>query len=214
MREKMVNTLTRAAEAYDRKRYEEALRLGRIVADATPGVAAVRELTGLAAYRAERWSMAKIHLRAYFVISENPEHLPLVMDADRANRRYRAVDKTFEELLDHEPSAEVLAEGRIVMASTWADQQRYDEAIELLTKAGAAKQLRNPSYRHVRLWYALADVYDRAGDTTAAREMFSRIVIAEPEAYDAVDRLAELGSTVPRKNRKRRTTPVSKKKVD
>ena len=37
MREKMVNTLTRAAEAYDRKRYEEALRLGRIVADATPG---------------------------------------------------------------------------------------------------------------------------------------------------------------------------------
>lgn len=214
MREKMVNTLTRAAEAYDRKRYEEALRLGRIVADATPGVAAVRELTGLAAYRAERWAMAKIHLRAYFVISEDPEHLPLVMDADRANHRYRAVEKTFDELLDHEPSAEVLAEGRIVMASTWADQQRYDEAIELLTKAGAAKQLRNPSYRHVRLWYALADVYDRAGDTTAAREMFSRIVIAEPEAYDAVDRLAELGATVPRKNRKRRTTPVSKKKVD
>jgi tetratricopeptide (TPR) repeat protein len=214
MREKMVNTLTRAAEAYDRKRYEEALRLGRIVADATPGVAAVRELTGLAAYRAERWSMAKIHLRAYFVISEDPEHLPLVMDADRANHRYRAVEKTFEELIDHEPSAEVLAEGRIVMAATWADQRRYDEAIELLTKAGAAKQLRNPSYRHVRLWYALADVYDRAGDTTAAREMFSRIVIAEPEAYDAVDRLAELGATVPRKNRKRRTTPVSKKKVD
>jgi tetratricopeptide (TPR) repeat protein len=214
MREKMVNTLTRAAEAYDRKRYEEALRLGRIVADATPGVAAVRELTGLAAYRAERWAMAKIHLRAYFVISEDPEHLPLVMDADRANHRYRAVEKTFEELTDHEPSAEVLAEGRIVMASTWADQRRYDEAIELLTKAGAAKQLRNPSYRHVRLWYALADVYDRAGDTTAAREMFSRIVIAEPEAYDAVDRLAELGATVPRKNRKRRATPVSKKKVD
>jgi tetratricopeptide (TPR) repeat protein len=214
MREKMVNTLTRAAEAYDRKRYEEALRLGRIVADATPGVAAVRELTGLAAYRAERWSMSKIHLRAYFVISEDPEHLPLVMDADRANHRYRAVEKTFEELLDHEPSAEVLAEGRIVMASTWADQRRYDEAIELLTKAGAAKQLRNPSYRHVRLWYALGDVYDRAGDTTAAREMFSRIVIAEPEAYDAVDRLAELGAMVPRKNRKRRTTPVSKKKVD
>jgi tetratricopeptide (TPR) repeat protein len=177
-------------------------------------VAAVRELTGLAAYRAERWAMAKIHLRAYFVISEDPEHLPLVMDADRANRRYRAVEKTFEELTDHEPSAEVLAEGRIVMAATWADQQRYDEAIELLTKAGAAKQLRNPSYRHVRLWYALADVYDRAGDTTAAREMFARIVIAEPEAYDAVDRLAELGATVPRKNRKRRTTPVSKKKVD
>ena len=214
MREKMVMTLTRAAEAYDRNRYEEALRLGRVVADAVPGVAAVRELTGLGAYRAERWAMAKIHLRAYFTITGDPEHLPLVMDADRANHRYRAVEKTFGELEESEPTAEVLAEGRIVLASTWADQQRYEEAIELLTKAGAAKNLRNPSYRHVRLWYTLADVYDRAGDTTSARELFSRVVIAEPGAYDASDRLVELGATPPKKNRKRRTTPVSKKKVD
>jgi tetratricopeptide (TPR) repeat protein len=214
MREKMVNTLTRAAEAYDRRRYEEALRLGRIVADATPGVAAVRELTGLGAYRAERWAMAKIHLRAYFAITGDPEHLPLVMDADRANHRYRAVEKAFGELQESEPTAEVLAEGRIVMAATWSDQRRYDEAIELLIRTGAAKNLRNPSYRHVRLWYALADVYDRAGDTTSARELFARVVIAEPDAYDARDRLLELGSTLPRKNRKRRVTPTSKKKVD
>ena len=60
----------------------------------------------------------------------------------------------------------------------------------------------------------MADIYDRAGDVVAARELFARVVIAEPEAYDAVDRLAELGAMVPRKNRKRRTTPVSKKKVD
>ncbi len=214
MREKMVITLTRAAEAYDRKRYEEALRLGRIVSDAVPGVAPVRELTGLAAYRADRWSMAKIHLRAHFTITDDPEHLPLVMDCDRANRRYRAVEKTFAELEEGEPTAEVLAEGRIVMASAWADQRMYKEAIELLTKAGATKQLRNPSYRHVRLWYALGDVFDRAGDTASAREMFARVVIAEPDAYDAQSRLADLGATAPPKNRKRRTTPVSKKRVD
>jgi tetratricopeptide (TPR) repeat protein len=213
MREKMVITLTRAAEAYDRKRYEEALRLGRIVADAVPGVAPVRELTGLAAYRAERWNMAKIHLRAHFTITDDPEHLPLVMDCDRANHRYRALEKTFAELEEAEPTAEVLAEGRIVMASAWADQRMYGEAIELLTKAGATKQLRNPSYRHVRLWYALADIFDRAGDVTSARELFARVVIAEPDAYDAQARLAELGSTAPKKNRKRRTTPVSKKKL-
>ncbi|HEY5438115.1 MAG TPA: tetratricopeptide repeat protein [Acidimicrobiales bacterium] len=212
MREKMVITLTRAAEAYDRKRYEEALRLGRIVADAVPGVAPVRELTGLAAYRAERWNMAKIHLRAHFTITDDPEHLPLVMDCDRANHRYRAVEKTFGELEEAEPTAEVLAEGRIVMAAAWADQRMYAEAIELLTKAGATKQLRNPSYRHVRLWYALADVFDRAGDVTSARELFARVVIAEPDAYDAQARLSELGSTAPKKNRKRRATPVSKKK--
>jgi tetratricopeptide (TPR) repeat protein len=214
MREKTVITLTRAAEAYDRKRYEEALRLGRIVADAVPGVAPVRELTGLAAYRADRWSMAKIHLRAHFTITGDPEHLPLVMDCDRANRRYRAVEKSFAELEEGEPTVEVLAEGRIVMASAWADQRMYQEAIDLLTKAGATKQLRNPAFRHVRLWYALADVFDRAGDTASAREMFARVVIAEPDAYDAKTRLADLGATTPPKNRKRRTTPVSKKKVD
>ncbi len=214
MREKMVITLTRAAEAYDRKRYEEALRLGRTVADATPGVAPVRELTGLAAYRAERWSMAKIHLRAHFAITGDPEHLALVMDCDRANHRYRAVEKTFHELEASEPTADVLSEGRIVMASALADQHEYAQAIALLTNAGATKQLRNPSFRHVRLWYALADVFDRAGDSVSARELFARVVIAEPEAYDAQGRLDELGSTTPKKNRKRRTTPVSKKKVD
>lgn len=214
MREKMVMTLTRAAEAYDRKRYEEALRLGRIVSDAVPGVAPVRELTGLAAYRADRWSMAKIHLRSHFTITGDPEHLPLVMDCDRANKRYRAVEKSFAELEESEPTVEVVVEGRIVMASTWADQRMYKEAIELLTKAGATKQLRNPAYRHVRLWYALADIFDRAGDTASARELFARVVIAEPDAYDASSRLAELGATTPSKNRKRRTVSVSKKKVD
>jgi tetratricopeptide (TPR) repeat protein len=214
MREKMVMTLTRAAEAYDRHRYEEALRLGRVVADAVPGVAPVRELTGLAAYRAERWAMAKVHLRAHFAITGDPEHLPLVMDTERAGHRYRAVEKTFHELAESEPTAEVLAEARIVLAATWADQRRYDEAVELLTKAGAAKALRNPSYRHVRLWYALADVYDRAGDTAAARELFARVVAAEPDAYDAAQRLAELGYSAPHKNRKRRAAPTSKKRVD
>ncbi|HUY42627.1 MAG TPA: hypothetical protein VMU98_02555 [Acidimicrobiales bacterium] len=214
MREKTVFTLTKAAEAYDRHRYEEALRLGRSVADAVPGVASVRELTGLAAYRAERWAMSKVHLRAHFTITGDPEHLPLVMDAERAVRHYRAVEKIFAELQESEPTAEVLAEGRIVMAEAWADQRLFEPAIELLTKAGATKLLRNPGYRHLRLWYALGDVYDRAGDLVGARELFARVVLAEPDAYDAKERLVELGASAPRKNRKRRTTPVSKKRVD
>jgi hypothetical protein len=67
----------------------------------------------------------------------------------------------------------------------------------------------------VRLWYALGDVLDRAGDIPGAREMFGRVIATDPEAYDAMSRLNELGG-IPRvqKNRKKRTTPVSKKKVD
>jgi len=213
LREKTIQTLTRAAEAYDRHRFDEALRLGRGVVDATPGVAAVRELVGLAAYRVDRWALAKVQLRAHFTITGDPVHLPLVMDADRALHRYRAVDKTFNKLESSDATPDVLAEGRIVMAAAWADQRRYREGIDLLVRAGAAKHLRNPSYRHVRLWYALADLYDRAGDPTAAREGFARVVAAEPDAYDAAARLEELGSGRPRKNRKRRATPTSTKRA-
>lgn len=213
LREKFVTTFTRAAEAYDRHRFEESLRLGREVADQVPGVAAVRELTGLAAYRAERWAMSRIHLRAYFELTGDPEHLPKVMDCDRALRKYRGVEKAYGELSAAEASADVLAEGRIVMAGTWADQRKFAEAIDLLIRAGAVKKLRNPNYRHVRLWYALADVYDRAGDHASARELFSRIAASDPDAYDVQARLAELGSVGPRKQRKRRATPVSKKKL-
>ncbi len=211
-REKLVETMTRAAEAYDRHRYEEALRLARGVVDAVPGVAAARELLGLAAYRAERWNLAKANLRAHFAITGDPEHLAKVMDCDRAHRRFRAVATTFEELEDAEAGADELAEGRIVMGASLADQGKYAEAIELLTRAGGAKVLRNPSFRHIRLWYALGDVYDRAGDVGSARELFARVVLAEPEAYDAAARLAELGPLRSPKNRPRRSTPVSKKK--
>jgi len=136
------------------------------------------------------------------------------MDCDRAHRRYRGVVKTFGLLEGADPSAEVVAEARIVMAGTLADQRKYEEAIELLTRAGAAKVLKNPSFRHIRLWYALADIYDQAGDHSSARELFARVVKAEPTAYDAKYRLQELGTGAAQKNRKRRTIPVSKKKVD
>jgi tetratricopeptide (TPR) repeat protein len=211
-REKMVNFLTRAAEAYDRHRYEEALRLAKTVADVTPGVAPVRELAGLAAYRAERWPLARANLRAYFDLTGDAEHLPLVMDAERALRRFRAVEATFEDVIASEPTAEVLAEARIVLASTWADQGRFVEAIALLSAAGATKVLRNPGYRHVRMWYALGDIYDRAGDSAQARELFARVLAADADAYDVRERLGELGTVAVRKNRKRRSVPVSKKK--
>ena len=212
-REKMVTFMSNAAEAYDRHRYEEALRLAKTVAEAVPTVAPVLELAGLAAYRAERFPMARKHLRMAFEITGDAQHLPLVMDCERAARRYTLVEGTFTQLIESEPSAEVLTEGRIVMASSLADQSKFQEAIDLLIKSGGSKVLRNPSGRHVRMWYALADVYDRAGDVASARELFARVVAVDPEAYDAIARLGDLGGTgTVRKNRKKRTTPVSKKK--
>ncbi len=212
-REKLIEHLTRAAEAYNRHRYEESLRLASTVSEVVPGVAAVRELAGIAAYRAERWPIARTHLRAYFELSGDPEHQPLVMDCERATRRVRAVETTYAATMTAEPTPDVAAEARIVLASTYADVRRFQDAIELLEAAGASKKLRNPSFRHVRLWYTLGDVLDRAGDRIGAREMFARVALADPDAYDVSARLEDLGFEKPSKNRKRRRDPVSIKKT-
>ena len=51
------------------------------------------------------------------------------------------------------PSAELVAEGRIVYAGALADQGRIDEALALLRKR--ADPIREPEEYHLRLWYAL-----------------------------------------------------------
>ena len=49
---------------------------------------------------------------------------------------------------------------------------------------------RGAAVHHARLWYALADLYERAGDAPKARELFGRVVAVEPGLADAAERLA------------------------
>ena len=79
-------------------------------------------------------------------------------------------------------------------AASLADSGDLQGAISMLATAGASKALRNPSNRHVRQWYLLGDLYERAGDVPRAREMFERVLKVDREAYDVVDRLAGLGA--------------------
>jgi len=87
----------------------------------------------------------------------------------------------------------VLAEGRIVAAASLADAGDLNGAISMLAAAGASKALRNPSDRHIRQWYLLADLYERAGDVPRAREYFERVLRADAQAYDVAERLRGLG---------------------
>ena len=45
----------------------------------------------------------------------------------------------------------------------------------------------------MRVWYALADLYERAGDLPKARELFLRIRRHDAGFADAAERLAALG---------------------
>ncbi len=210
-REMLVVKMQDAVAAYERGRNQEAARLAKQVGDEAPAVPAVRELAGLAAYRAGLWRNAIRHLTAYMDLTDDPDHIPTLMDCQRALSHPRRVSELWTELRQRSPGADIVAEGRMVAAGMLADKGDLDGAISMLATAGAGKALRNPSDRHLRQWYALADLYERAGDTPRAREFFSRVARSDPDAYDVRERLAGLGADKPRRNRKRATVSTSKK---
>jgi tetratricopeptide (TPR) repeat protein len=101
------------------------------------------------------------------------------------------VDELWSELKAASPAPEVMAEGRVVVAGSLADRGEMTEAISLLVKASR----RPPKVRvhHLRQWYALADLYDRAGNPIEARRWFREVARVDPTFVDVAERLAALG---------------------
>lgn len=180
-----------AASALDADRPGDALRLLRPLLDRAPGVAAVRELAGLACYRMGRWSLAVNHLEAFVTLTGSVEQHPVLADAYRALGRPAKVEELWSELRTASPSAALVTEGRIVAAGMRADQGRLPEAIALLE--GGRRRTRRPIPEHeLRRLYALADLYERAGDAPRARELFTSVVEGDPSLADAAERLQAL----------------------
>lgn len=192
---KLTERMAQGARAYERDRYTEAFRITKNIVEQVPESAAARELHGLVCYRLGRWTQAIGHLEAARRLDgdEDTSQLPVMMDCHRALHRHRRVAALWEELKASSPSPDILAEGRMVLASDLADQRKLNAAVEVLASAGAAKNLRHPSDRHIRQWYVLADLYERAGDAAHARELFGRVAAADPELADAADRYTALG---------------------
>jgi tetratricopeptide (TPR) repeat protein len=192
-RERLVEKAEDAFSSYERGRPQDALRQIKPVVAETPSVAAVQELTGLAAYRSGRWREAARHLQTFGEMTDSTTHLPELMDCQRALRKPKKVAELWTELRQSSPDPDVLAEGRIVAAASLAETGDLNGAISMLATAGASKNLRNPADRHLRQWYVLADLYERAGDVPRAREYFERVRRTDPDAYDVADRLRSLG---------------------
>jgi tetratricopeptide (TPR) repeat protein len=196
LRERVTERMTAGMGAYERGRYRDAARMLRTVVDAVPDAASARELLGLSQYHQGYWKAALPNLEAFARLSGSVDQHPVRMDCERALGRHRRVEGLYDELRRGSPEAEVLAEGRLVLAGDRADRGDLAAAIALLSGAGAGRPVRNPAERHLRQWYVLGDLMERSGEHARARELFQRIFATDPDAYDVADRLDALGHPV------------------
>jgi len=180
-----------AARAYEAERYRDAKRILEALVERTPSAIPVRELLGLTYYRMGKWRDAIRELGAVELLTGSVDHHPVMADCYRALKQYREVERLWDELRHHGAGVDVVIEGRIVMAGALADQNRVADAIKVL-EAGPT-DVRKPQDHHLRLWYALAAQYERAGDVPRARSLFARLVSVAPDFADAAERLDSLG---------------------
>jgi tetratricopeptide (TPR) repeat protein len=182
--------LIRGARALDRGYENEALRILRPYRELFPDSADLRELLGVTYYRLGKWAAAQKELETYVGLTDSTEQHPVLMDVARALGRYKKVNQLWEELRAASPGAEIMTEGRIVAAGALADQGQLEQAIRVLERAPASPRRLLP--HHLRLWYALADLHERAGDIPAARALFRKISAQDPSFVDVAERLAAL----------------------
>jgi tetratricopeptide (TPR) repeat protein len=189
--ERLTERLTAAAAALDRERYDDVRRMVAPVIRELPQVAAGHELNGLAAYRTGRWREAAASLEQARQLRPDPALLPVLADCYRGLKRWTAVDTVWREIREASPSHEVMAEGRIVAAGALADRGELKQAIALMQ--AATKPPKKVREYHLREWYVLADLLDRAGDTVGAARMFRLVLSHDAHFADARERLRALG---------------------
>lgn len=182
--------LARAAEAFRAGRERDAMRMLRPLRDAYPEASAVRELLGLCHYRIGQYQAAANELFAFVELTDSVEQHPVLMDCMRALGKYKKVDELWEDLAAASPSSALVTEGRIVLAGSYADRGRLRDAIKLLDRRVA--EPKRVQEHNLRLWYVLADLYDRAGDVPHARELFMRVRRHDAGFADVAERLANL----------------------
>lgn len=187
---KLRSRLADAAVAFEAERFTEAERLLVSIQRLAPDVPEVHELLGLTRYRLGQWRRAVDELEHFRALTRSVEQHPVLADSYRALRHWSKVEELWLELGETSPEPELIEEGRIVQAGALADRGRVADAIRFLEKAPKVKG--SPGVHHLRRWYATADLYERAGDNSRARRLFSDIAAADSSFGDAAERAAGL----------------------
>ena len=187
---KLQRRLAEAATAFEAERFNDTQRMLESIDRLSPGVPEVHELLGLTHYRMGRWQKATKELERFNEMTDSVEQHRVLADCARALKRWSRAEELWHELGGASPGPELIEEGRIVQAGVLADQGRLSDAIRFMEKAPKPKG--KPGLHHLRRWYVMGDLYERAGDQSRARRVFTDIAKAEPDFGDAAERAANL----------------------
>ncbi len=182
--------MANGARAYRRGDYRQAVVALKGVVASVPRFAPGRELYGLSLYRMGKWADAMKHLEANHRSSGSFDQHPVMIDCCRALGDEARMESLWDELRRGAPAPDVLAEGRLVLATARAESGNMAGALELLAKVRVG--LAHPRERHLRQWYVLADLLERTGDVPRARALFQAIASHDPGAYDVDERIEAL----------------------
>jgi tetratricopeptide (TPR) repeat protein len=158
-------------------------------------VGVVREVAGIAAYRAGKWADALAELRTARRLTGDASYLPMMADSERAlgrlDRALALVDDTGARDADRATQIELL----IVASGIRRDQGRPAAAVAVLQ----VPELTDGRWRPwtARLRYAYADALLDAGREDEARGWFGRAAAADrAEETDAAARYEVLDNTL------------------
>jgi tetratricopeptide (TPR) repeat protein len=185
-----IKVLSEAAAAFAEEDYSTAIRLGEQAKHMALRSVSARELLGLAYYRAGRWQEAARELAAFKRISGTTDQNPVLADCHRAMGKPQRALELCDEIDERSSSPAVAYEAAIVAAGALADMDRLDDAIRRLERLDLRPAVAEA--HHVRLWYMLADLLERRGRYTQAKEWFSAAAAADPDLTDAPERASRL----------------------
>ena len=184
-REPAINHLTKAMEQFADERFQAALPELRSAKKLSPRSSTIRELLGLSAYRSDNWEEGLRELRTFRRITGDLIHMPVEMDCLRALGRKEDVHKTWERIQEHDISATISHEARVVYASFLLDEGRPRDAWPIVKPK---RLVASPSPGELRRWYVAARAALEAGDPDAARRLIAALDEHEPD-FEGVDDL-------------------------
>ena len=188
----LVKVFADAVAAFAADDYDEAIRLGEQAKHIALRSIAARELLGLAYYRAGHWSEAARELSAFRRLTGSTEQNPVIADCYRALRKPDKAIEYCDEVKPGRVDEGIYYEAQIVAAGALADMRRMEEAIARLEGLDLSPEVAQP--HHLRAWYALADLLERRGRYTQARELFEAVAAADSDLTDAPVRARRLAT--------------------